>query len=96
MQKLLLYYLIAINLFTFVLFGWDKYLAKAHKRRISERELHIMSAMGGFIGGSLAMYFFRHKTAKSSFLLKHIVIMLLWIGYGLYYFAYLNPLNFIR
>jgi len=66
------------------------------KRRISERELHTLSLFGGFVGASFGIYFFQHKSAKASFLIKHIVIILGWVAYAIYYFFYLNPLNFLR
>jgi uncharacterized membrane protein YsdA (DUF1294 family) len=96
MQKLLAYYLVGINIFTYVMFWYDKFQAKRQGQRISERELHILSALGGFLGGSFAMYTLRHKTAKKDFLTKHILIILGWLTYGAYYFFYLNPLNFLR
>jgi uncharacterized membrane protein YsdA (DUF1294 family) len=95
-QKLLAYYLIGINIFTFIMFWYDKRQALKKGSRISERELHILSALGGFLGGSFAMYKLRHKVAKRDFLVKHLLIILGWTLYGIYYFFYLNPLNFLR
>ena len=97
MQKLIFIYFIAINLFAFVMFSFDKYRAtKKGASRISERELHTLSALGGFLGATLSMTLFRHKIKKVSFLIKHIFIMLVWIVGILYYFTELNELNFLR
>ena len=96
MQKVLLAYFIFINTAAFVVYWVDKVLAKHGKRRISERELHTFALLGGFLGASLSMYIFRHKVSKSSFLLIHIVIILLWIVGMVYYFTVFDPINFIR
>ena len=52
----------------YVLYGLDKAQAVAGGRRISEKTLHILSLTGGFTGGLLGRYFFRHKTRKPVFL----------------------------
>jgi uncharacterized membrane protein YsdA (DUF1294 family) len=63
--------------------------------RISERELHTFSLIGGFLGASLSMALFRHKISKPSFLIKHILIMLVWIAAIIYYFTQVNPFPFM-
>jgi len=96
MQKIIFAYFIFINLAAFVLYWVDKLFAKSSKRRISETELHTFALLGGFLGATLSMYLFRHKINKSSFLIKHIVIILLWIGALSYYFLFIDEINFIR
>ncbi|MBL7880221.1 MAG: DUF1294 domain-containing protein [Chryseobacterium gambrini] len=71
------YFLTAINLFTFIIYGADKIKAEKHRRRISENTLLAVSFLGGTIGALLAMIFFRHKISKTSFLLKFGLIVLL-------------------
>ncbi len=95
-QKVVLVYFIFINIAAFVVFSFDKFRSRVGASRISERELHTFSLIGGFLGASLAMALFRHKTSKNSFLLKHIAIIALWIVATLYYFLELNTLNFLR
>ena len=95
-QKAILVYFIFINVVAFVLFTFDKYRARVGASRVSEKRLHSVSALGGFLGATLSMALFHHKTSKSSFLLKHIAIMIVWIGAVLYYFLELNELNFLR
>ena len=52
-----------LSLITFIYFGWDKYKARNDADvRIPEIVLHILSLLGGFIGGFVGMQFFRHKT----------------------------------
>ena len=94
-QKFLVIYFIFINIAAFVVFSFDKYRSRVGASRISEKELHTFSLLGGFLGASLSMALFRHKTSKNSFLIKHIFIMILWIGAVLYYFTEINPLNFL-
>ena len=95
-QKAILVYFIFINIAAFVVYSFDKYRSRIGASRISEKELHTFSLLGGFLGATLSMALFRHKTSKVSFLLKHIAIMLLWIAVPLYYFFELNELNFIH
>ncbi len=66
-MKELVYYLIFINIFTFIIFGIDKYKAIKNKYRVKEKTLFILSIIGGFVGAILAMKIFRHKTLKPSF-----------------------------
>ena len=68
-MKLILFWLIVINLLSFFLFGRDKTLAKKRKRRIPERILWTVSLFGGGTGAFLGMHIFRHKTKHLSFVL---------------------------
>lgn len=96
MQKAILIYIIFINMAAFVVYTFDKFRSRVGASRISEKELFTFSMIGGFLGASLSMALFKHKTSKSSFLIKHILIMLVWIALIIYYFAFLNELNFLR
>ena len=61
-QRIVLFYLLAANLLTFVTYGIDKYKARHKKWRIPEATLLLLAALGGSIGALLAMRVFRHKT----------------------------------
>ena len=63
----ILYYLLFLNLLTFVFYGWDKFCAKQRMRRVPEKTLHMMSFLGGSIGALAGQKTFRHKTRKGSF-----------------------------
>jgi uncharacterized membrane protein YsdA (DUF1294 family) len=76
MKILFLYFLIVSSL-TFIIAGYDKYLALKHKYRIPENTLFTLAAIGGSIGLLLAMLIFRHKTSKASFIAKFSVIFLI-------------------
>ena len=79
MNETLTYLYIVINSLTFLIFGYDKWLAKNNKRRVSEFNLLLLTGIGGTIGGILSMYLFKHKTNKFSFILSFYAIVILQI-----------------
>ena len=62
MANTLLYYLIVINVVTFLVYGIDKWKAKQGSWRISEATLLILAVIGGSIGALLGMKVWHHKT----------------------------------
>ncbi|EKD76501.1 MAG: hypothetical protein ACD_43C00088G0002 [uncultured bacterium] len=79
-------YLIGINSLTFLLFWFDKWMARTHGWRIPELILWLVAALGGSIGALVAMAWFHHKTKKLSFQLVFIIILLAQLGAaGLFY-----------
>lgn len=83
MLRLIIIYGIVINLVTFAAYGIDKLRAKRGGRRIPERILLIMSAIGGSMGAIVAMQLLRHKTQHAQFhygvpamLLIHATVMI--------------------
>lgn len=69
---LLAIWLVLINLVTFLVFGLDKWKAKRKEknekvRRVPEKTLLLLSALGGSVGALLAMRAFRHKTLHKAF-----------------------------
>ena len=85
---ILLYYFLFLNFCGFLSIGADKQLARKQKRRISEKTLLSFILVGGTIGSGLAMYVFKHKTSKESFLLKFygIFVLQVVIIFGLFYY----------
>lgn len=75
----LIYFFLLVNFIAFVLIGYDKQQAIKNKNRISEKTLLTWVVFGGTIGSSLAMLIFRHKTSKTSYLLKFFGIILIQI-----------------
>ncbi len=68
-----------ISLLTFFTYGADKQKAKRGASRIPEKVLLGMSFLGGAVGGSLAMMFFRHKTKGEHWYFRAVNILgLLW------------------
>ena len=74
-MRILLYYLILINLVTFVIYGADKWKAKAGKRRVPEKTLLVLTLIGGSVGALFAMLLFRHKTRKLEFVISVPVLL---------------------
>ena len=62
-----MYYLFAINIVSFFLYGIDKYKAKKNKWRISEATLLLMAVIGGSIGAWVGMRLWHHKTMHKKF-----------------------------
>jgi uncharacterized membrane protein YsdA (DUF1294 family) len=84
MANALLYYLIVINIVTFLVYGMDKLKAKQGSWRISEATLLILAIICGSIGALLGMKVWRHKTQHKKF--KYgvpaiLIIQIIIIGY---------------
>ena len=73
------YYLLIINLISFLIFGLDKYLAISNKQRISEASLISLMIIGGSIGSLIGMFVFHHKTKHIKFYIYLIISVLLWL-----------------
>ena len=67
MHQYSMYYLLAINALSFILFGLDKYKAKKGKWRISEATLLMMAVFGGSIGAWIGMRLWHLKTKHKKF-----------------------------
>jgi len=61
--------LVVLNVASFLLFGIDKRRARRGTRRISEHALLLSALVSGTIGAWAAVFVFRHKTRKPSFLI---------------------------
>lgn len=92
---LLACWLVLINLLTFLVFGADKLQAKRKEkketvRRVPEKNLLLLAAVGGSVGALLGMKVFHHKTLHRAFKLGVPLILALQIliPFGLWlYFA---------
>ena len=62
MTQTIVYYLIALNIVTFFVYGIDKWKAKRAKCRIREAALLGLAVLGGSIGALLGMKVWHHKT----------------------------------
>ncbi|MDY6000451.1 MAG: DUF1294 domain-containing protein [Candidatus Limisoma sp.] len=81
-----LYYLSAINVVTFVLFGLDKYNARKGNRRIREVTLMAMAALGGSVGAWMGMRLWHHKTKHRKF--RYGIPLILLLQIALIYFLH--------
>ncbi len=60
--KAALIYLLILTVLTFIICGLDKFAAKKQLRRVPEKMLFLLSALGGSVGMYAGMLTFRHKT----------------------------------
>lgn len=67
MRMMLIYYLLAVNVLTFIVYGVDKWKARSGRWRVPEATLIGLAALGGSVGAWLAMQLFHHKTQKKRF-----------------------------
>ena len=67
MTQTIVYYLIALNIVTFFVYGIDKWKAKRAKWRIREAALLGLAVLGGSIGALLGMKVWHHKTMHKKF-----------------------------
>lgn len=76
----------AVSLVAFIVFGVDKLKAKRGSQRISERQLLLISLVGGAAGALCAMLIFRHKTRHKKFTLclPLFLLMHMLLGYALW------------
>lgn len=93
---LLALWLVLINVITFFVFGADKLQARRKEkkdtvRRVPEKTLLLLSALGGSVGALLGMRVFRHKTLHRAFRFGVPLILALQIilpfGLWLYFTA---------
>ena len=82
-----LYIFIGLNLFSFLLYGLDKWKAKHDRYRISESFLIISAMFFSSYGAILGMYTFHHKTRKIKFLIC-IPLLLLIHSFFIYKFFF--------
>ena len=53
----MIWYLVGINIISFIIYGIDKHNAVKNKYRVSEYSLFCLSIFGGSIGSLLGMHF---------------------------------------
>ena len=88
-------YLIAVNIFAFTLYGYDKLKALHNDRsirRVPEFRLLLSSLLGGSAGSLIAMFLFRHKIKKPSFVMKFVSVVILQLAAAVFYIK--NPYGF--
>lgn len=88
MTGLILYYLLAVNVLTFIVYGFDKRKARRKRWRIPEATLLGLAVIGGSVGAWIAMHIFHHKTLHNKFRYGIPVIFLLQTALVLYLLLY--------
>ena len=84
MMNIILGYLLAVNITSFLLYGIDKYKAKKGRWRISEATLLLMAVIGGSIGAWVGMRIWHHKTMHKKFKYGIPVIIIFQVALAVY------------
>ena len=84
MNSILLFFIIGINVITFVVYGIDKLKAKKGKWRIPEATLLLLAIVGGSMGAWCGMKVWHHKTLHRKFKYGIPLILIVQIGLCLY------------
>ena len=82
----ILYYLIAINIITFFIYGIDKLKAKKGKWRITESTLLLLAIIYGSIGAWFGIKVWHHKTLHKKFKYGIPLIVIAQIAIAVYIF----------
>ncbi|MGN0283371.1 MAG: DUF1294 domain-containing protein [Segatella copri] len=82
--NIILYYLLAVNIATFFLYGIDKYKARKGRWRISEATLLLMAVFGCSIGAWAGMRLWHHKTMHKKFKYGIPIIIILQVALAVY------------
>ncbi len=85
---LLWLWLAVINLAAFAVFGYDKWKAKYKRthpaaRRVPEKTLFVLAALGGSVGALVGMRVWHHKTLHKSFRIGIPAILIAQLGLAL-------------
>jgi len=86
-MEIFIYYLLAINVVTFIVYGIDKLKAKKGLWRIPEATLLMLAVIGGSIGAWLGMMLWRHKTKHLKFKLGVPAILITQIALLIYVYV---------
>ena len=92
LEKIILIYLAAISVISVIVCIYDKLISKKNRveLRIPERNLLILSALGGSVAMYIAMQITHHKTKHARFMIGIPVIMLLQAALVICYFYFLK------
>lgn len=85
--KVILLYLLIINVVTFIMYGADKRKAIKNKWRIPEKTLLGSAFIGGSVGALFGMKVFSHKTQHWKFKICVPVFLVMHVMLGYLYCA---------
>ena len=86
MNSLITYYILGINVITFIIYGIDKLKAKKGKWRTPEACLLGLAVIGGSIGAYLGIKVWHHKTLHKKFKYGIPLILIMQIAIAVYIF----------
>lgn len=85
-HKLLATYIIAVNIMTLSVYGYDKVIAGGRMRRVPEKNLLFLAVLGGSPAAIVATELFKHKRRKHSFMIQLVGIFVIQLGLLIYFF----------
>ena len=88
-EKILLIYLVLVNVAAFAMYGIDKRKAIKDQWRIPEKTLLLAALLGGSFGAFTGMQMFHHKTKHWKFLLGVPACMILHVVLAVLYWWYI-------
>lgn len=82
-------YLISINIVAFIIYGYDKLKSIINNSsRVPENRLLFVTFLGGIAGSLFAMFLFRHKIKKPSFIIKYSIVVIVQVAILFLYLKY--------
>ncbi|WP_386083314.1 DUF1294 domain-containing protein [Vreelandella sp. F11] len=60
-------YYVVVSMLAYITYAIDKKAAIKHRRRVSEKSLHLLGVLGGWPGALMAQQRLRHKNRKTAF-----------------------------
>ena len=90
-MKLIVLYLLLINVLSSIIFAIDKRNSALNKRRVSEKNLLLLSIIGGSLAMLIMMHVIHHKTKKLKF---SIGLPLIIVGQATVFLLFLKILEF--
>ena len=79
------FYILVVNMVTFVIYGLDKWKARHDRWRVPESVLIFLAIIGGSPAAILAMRMFNHKTNKNKFAFGIPIILFLHLTALIFY-----------
>jgi len=76
-------WLLAINVVTFLAYGYDKVISATGRTRVPERVLLALALLGGTLGAIVGVFGLRHKTSKRGFqarFLGTVIVQAILVG----------------
>ncbi|MEK6199883.1 MAG: cold shock and DUF1294 domain-containing protein [Psychrobacter sp.] len=67
----------ALGIITYAMYAKDKAAAQSGDWRTSESTLHLLSALGGWVGAMVAQTYLRHKSQKAEFRLAYYLTVII-------------------
>lgn len=74
---LMIAWYIALGIITYAMYAKDKAAAQSNGWRTPESTLHLLSALGGWVGAMLAQTYLRHKSQKPEFRMTYYLTVII-------------------